>query len=62
MYTSPMLRTMQTTVEMFKNHPNVANIRFVVVPLLREVLNIYADVAMDVNVLMKRYAHGARAA
>ena len=51
-----------TTIEMFKNHPNKENIRFIVVPIIREVLHTINDVCMDVNELVKKYAHGSKAA
>ena len=37
-WVSPMLRTMQTAVHMFKGHPNLANIRFIVEPRIRAIL------------------------
>ena len=47
-----------TTINMFKNHPDKENIRFVVIPLVREQLKSMNDVAMDVNVLVEKYAAG----
>jgi len=41
---SPMMRAMQTCVGMFKDHPRVANIKFIVVPILREILHTVCDV------------------
>ena len=51
-----------TTIEMFKTHPNLDKIRFVVIPLVREVLHTINDVCMDVNIMMKKYSHGSKAA
>ena len=47
-----------TTINMFKNHPDKENIRFVVIPLVREQLKSMNDVTMDVNVLVEKYAAG----
>ena len=51
-----------TTIHMFKNHPNKANIKFVVIPLVREVLHTCCDIAMDVNELLEKYGNGKPAA
>ena len=47
-----------TTIHMFKNHPNKENIKFIVVPIVREVLHTCCDISMDVNKLVEKYAHG----
>ena len=47
---------------MFKNHPNKEKIRFVVIPVVREVLHTINDMCMDVNEMIKKYGHGAKAA
>jgi len=47
-----MQRAMMTTIEMFKNHANKDNIRFVVIPVVREVLHTINDISMDVNELV----------
>lgn len=51
-----MQRAMMTTIHMFKNHPNRANIKFIVLPIIREVLHTTNDIAMDCEDLMKKYA------
>jgi broad specificity phosphatase PhoE len=51
-YVSPMQRTLQTTIHMFKNHPNKDNIKFVILPIVREVLKKINDIAMDPKTLI----------
>ena len=60
-FTSPMQRAMMTTVHMFKNHPNKANIRFIVLPIVRECLACTNDIAMDCDELMVKFGEGAPA-
>ena len=57
-YTSPMQRTLMTTINMFKNHPNKESIQFIVLPVVREVMKTMNDVAMDVNLLLEKFAPG----
>ena len=57
-FTSPMQRAMMTTVHMFKNHPNKDKIKFVVLPIAREVMHTLCDVAMDCEEMMAKYANG----
>lgn len=57
-FTSPMQRAMQTVIHMFKSHPNKDNIKFVVLPIIREVLHTVCDIAMDSDDLMKKFADG----
>ena len=54
-YTSPMRRNLETTIHMFKNHPNKHNIKFIVLPLLRELMVAKDDIAVDVNSLIKEF-------
>jgi len=49
---------MQTTIHMYKNHPNKDQIHFVVLPIVREVLHTTNDIAMDCFDLMAKYAEG----
>jgi hypothetical protein len=51
-----------TTVHMFKNHPNKANIKFVVLPIVREVLHTTCDVAIDCEELMVKFGENTPAA
>jgi len=57
-FVSPMNRAMQTCIGMFKNHPNVANIKFTILPISREIWCGSQDIPQDVNVLLERYADG----
>ena len=50
---------MQTAIALFKKHPNLANIKFIVLPIIREVLETSNDIAIDVNELIKKYAVGS---
>ena len=38
-----------TTIHTFKNHPNKENIKFIVLPLAREILNATCDIPMNFN-------------
>jgi len=49
---------MSTTVHMFKNHPNKDNIKFVVLPMVREVLHTVCDIANDIYDTMEKYGEG----
>ena len=49
---------MQTAIHMFKNHPNLAKMRFIVVPLVHEVMHTCNDMHMDAYELMEKYAAG----
>lgn len=57
-FTSPMQRAMMTTIHMFKNHPDRASIKFVVLPIAREVLHTTNDICMDPFDLVKKYGEG----
>ena len=61
-YTSPLQRAMMTTVNMFQNHPNKDKIKFVVLPMLREVFYSVSDIAIDCEELMQKYGEGTKAA
>lgn len=50
---------MMTTVHMFKKHPNKANIKFVVLPIVREGLHTTCDVAVDVDEMMTKFGEGS---
>ena len=43
-FVSPMDGTCQTAYEVFKNHPNFENIKFVLVPDLKEHLKCTCDI------------------
>lgn len=53
---SPMQRAMQTAIHMFKNHPNLARIKFIVVPIVHEIMHTCNDMHMDANELMEKYS------
>ena len=36
-WVSPLVRTMKTAIHMFKGHPNLANIQFIVEPMIRAI-------------------------
>ena len=42
-----MRRTLQTTVELFAEHPRLEEIKFVVLPLAREILSNINDICVD---------------
>ena len=42
---SPLIRTLQTAHCIFKAHPNFKNIRFILTPLAREIVDIPASLA-----------------
>lgn len=54
-FVSPLQRTIQTTIHLFKTHPNKKNIRFVVCPIVREVLETSNDISKDVKEVMAMY-------
>lgn len=45
---------MQTAIELFQNHPNLKNISFIILPLVREILNTSNDVGIDCYDLMEK--------
>jgi broad specificity phosphatase PhoE len=55
-FTSPMQRALMTTIHMFKNHPNKDNIKFIVLPIAREVLHTTNDIAIDPRELIAKFA------
>eukprot|EP00830_Metopus_es_P000351 TRINITY_DN1037_c0_g3_i1.p1 TRINITY_DN1037_c0_g3~~TRINITY_DN1037_c0_g3_i1.p1 ORF type:complete len:295 (+),score=66.27 TRINITY_DN1037_c0_g3_i1:3-887(+) len=50
-FVSPMQRAIETSYHMFNKHPNIGKIKFIVHPLLREILNNSNDVP---NATLKR--------
>lgn len=51
-----MQRTLQTTINMFKNHPKKKEIKFLVVPIIREVLETANDIALDIDEIVDKYS------
>jgi hypothetical protein len=43
-----MRRALKTTALMFQNHPNKSKILFIVLPLAREWLHTFPDIAIDI--------------
>ena len=41
-----------TAYYVYKNHPNFENIKFVLVPELREQMNIFADIPIHIDELL----------
>ena len=41
---------------MFKNHPNKSTIKFIIVPILREVVHTYCDIPICAEALMRKFA------
>ena len=50
-----MVRALQTCIHLFKNHPYKNSIKFVIVPLLREVLEGSSDIAKDIETVVEWY-------
>ena len=42
-FVSPMIRTCETAIHIFKGHPNKKNIKFIVLPSIKEGLNLCND-------------------
>ena len=55
-FVSPMRRTMQTASNIFKSHPNLANIKFIVLPLAREVMKNTNDLCMDYTKIIAMFS------
>jgi len=43
---------------MFKNHPTKKNIKFIVLPIVREVLETSNDIASDIYEIIEKYSPG----
>jgi broad specificity phosphatase PhoE len=56
-FVSPMQRALQTCIHLFKNHPNKKAIKFIVLPISREVLETSNDIALDIEEIMSKYHH-----
>ena len=53
-----MRRALQTTIHMFATHPNLAKIKFIVVPQAHEIMHTSNDIPADYTEIIKRYAPG----
>ena len=49
-----------TTIHMFKNHPNKSKIKFIVLPLAREIMRTFTSTPMDPRQLMEIYKKGSK--
>ena len=59
-FVSPFRRAIQTAIHLFKNHPNKGNIKFVILPIVREVIQDYDDIVVDYDTgIMQRYKTGS---
>ena len=54
-FVSPYRRALQTVHEIFKNHPEFHEIRFVLLPLLREFLNWTHDIPVNIDEVINQY-------
>jgi len=52
-FTSPLRRTLQTTYNIFKDHPNKPHV--IVLPLLREIFSSACDVSDDLDKIKKEF-------
>ncbi|CDW86509.1 UNKNOWN [Stylonychia lemnae] len=57
-FVSPMQRAIQTAINMFKKHPNLQNIKFIILPIAREVLETSNDVSPDIEKIVEKYSPG----
>lgn len=55
MYVSPFVRNIETAIHLFGNHPNKANINFVILPLIREYIVAKDDINGDIYQIMAKY-------
>ena len=55
---SPMQRAMQTAIHMFKGHPNLAKIHFIVEPMVHEIMHTTCDMHIDALELLQKFAPG----
>ena len=54
-FVSPMRRALQTAIHMFKGHPEKLVIKFIVLPIAREVMGWACDIAMSCEEMMKEF-------
>ena len=52
---SPLRRALETTYHVFKSHPNIENIKFIVLPDMRECINISSDMPVNIEYTEKRF-------
>ena len=54
-FVSPLRRALQTCTELFKEHPNLHNMKFIVHPLLIEILNNANDLPANIAKTIKEF-------
>jgi|LakMenEpi03Aug12_release.lakeMendotaPanAssembly.Ray.scaffolds.fasta_scaffold5343521_1 hypothetical protein len=52
-FVSPMYRTCMTAMNMFKTHPKRQIIKFVILPIAKEMLNLCNDLIRPINKIME---------
>ena len=52
---SPFRRAMLTAYHVYKNHPSFNKIKFIMVPELREHIEVAGDVPSDINEVVKSF-------
>lgn len=52
---SPLLRAIETAYEVFKEHPNFENIKFILLPKLREALDTTSDIPINILDTIEEY-------
>ena len=56
MFISPLRRAMQTAYHTFKEHPNFKSIRFIIVPLLREIMNLASGIPYSIDKVIEEFS------
>lgn len=54
-FVSPLRRTLETAFHVYKTHPNFENIRFIILPLIRESLNTSSDIPSDIESVLAEF-------
>lgn len=55
-FVSPLRRAIETTLHIFKDHPNFLNMKFVIHPHIRENIMTAGDIPGDINKLVERFS------
>ena len=55
-FVSPFRRALQTAYEIFKTHPQINEIKFVLMPKMREGLNTSNDIPVDIEEIVAEYS------
>ncbi|CAI2377065.1 unnamed protein product [Moneuplotes crassus] len=54
-FVSPMRRTLETAYLVYHTHPDFKNIRFVILPVIRESLNTSSDIPSDIDFIVEEF-------